>query len=203
MQLLLVRHGQTDWNIERRIMGASPVPLNELGERQAALLRDALQGYAIHHIYTSPIHRALQTAQILNQAFQIPLLPHDELAEVGYGTYVGKTFAEIKKSPDYQAYFLSPQLPVAPEGESLQQVQDRMWQFWLNMKTQHPSDNLLVVSHSDTIKSLLIKILGIDFSKMVQMRIDHATVSLLEAEKGNDRVLAVNMGPHFGQLLQR
>ncbi len=194
-RFLLIRHGQTDWNVEKRIMGNRPIPLNATGRSQAQALADALQQYPLHHIYSSPMVRAQETANILAQTKNLAVQSINSLAEIEYGQYIGKTFTEICTAKGYAPYFMNPLDPVAPDGESLQQVQDRMWNFFQDLTTKHVNETVALVSHADTIKCLLIKILNMPYTSMAYFRIDHTTVNLVEMLAGAPRVISLNVAP--------
>ena len=192
LRLLLIRHGETDFNKERRIMGREPFPLNALGREQSNRLKESLGKAPLDAIYTSPILRAQETAQILSEAGDLVPLGDDRLMEVEYGEWVGKTFAEVRELPDYVPYFERLDTPVAPGGETLYQVRDRARDFVRSLQKSHSDDTVLVVTHADWIKCLLMHILEIPFKNIWRFRIDNASVSLLECEGPKRRVICVN-----------
>ena len=85
---LLVRHGETDWNRSGRVMGDQPVPINHAGERQARELASLLAGTKISRIYSSPVLRALQTAQILSSSLLTDIVQAPGLGEIGMGIWM-------------------------------------------------------------------------------------------------------------------
>jgi probable phosphoglycerate mutase len=89
-----LRHGETDWNAEGRSQGRSDIPLNEVGLLQAERAAVALQGRGIATIVSSPLSRALRTAEIVNQALQLPLSTDDDLMEVSFGTEEGQPMGD-------------------------------------------------------------------------------------------------------------
>src|SRR5512143_3617056 len=99
----LLRHGETDWNLERRVMGRLEVPLNATGERQVHSLAPHLRDVDIRAVWTSPLPRARATAEILARLLG-GLSVHEEpgLTEVHFGDWEGKTFAEIVTDPHYR-----------------------------------------------------------------------------------------------------
>ena len=199
-KILLVRHGETDWNKERRIMGREPIGLNENGRRQARELREGLSDIGIEAVYSSPVARALETAEILCQGRSLAPIPEEGLVEVHYGEWVGKTFMEVRAMPGYVPYTQRLDTPVAPGGETLYQVRDRAMAFLSHVSELHLDGNILIVSHADWIKCVFMQLLSIPFEKIWSLRIDNATVCVLETEERGFRVLSFNHGADLGHL---
>ncbi len=200
LRILLVRHGETDWNRDRRIMGQQAIDLNETGRTQAFQLKGELHSIPIQAFYTSPVLRAAQTAQILNEPRGLLVQEDPRLIEINYGEWVGKTFEEVRETVGYVPYFKRLETPVAPAGETLFQVRDRAISFLADMKKQFSKENLLVVSHADWIKCLLMEVLEIPFSNIWKFRIDNCSVSLLECHEQGDRVVCLNQRGDLGRL---
>jgi broad specificity phosphatase PhoE len=200
LRILLVRHGETDWNRDRRIMGQQEVGLNETGKIQVFELHGEVHSTPVQAIYVSPILRTVQTAEILNKDRNLPLQPDRRLIEIDYGEWVGKTFEEVRNIDGYVPYFKRLETPVAPGGETLFQVRDRALGFLEDLKKQYSKENILVVSHADWIKCLLMAVLEIPFSNIWKFRIDNASVSLLECHQQGDRVLSLNQRGDLGRL---
>lgn len=202
LRIFFMRHAETDWNRERRIMGSNPIEINEAGKQQADQSSQGLHPFCFSTIYTSPILRALQTAKVLHQKQNAPLVEDQRLEEIGYGDWVGMTFEEVRKLPGYVPYFRRLQTPVAPKGETLFQVRDRAMAFIHQMKTRHQEEDILVVSHADWIKCVLMELLEIPFANIWKMRIDHCSISLMESEKRGDRIICINQRSDLERLLQ-
>ncbi len=200
LELLLVRHGQTDWNVERRVMGAEPISLNAEGQKQIQTLSQHLKSYPIHALYTSPHQRTRESAEILNQHFKLPVQVAEALREVEYGDWVGKTFAEITSLPSYQAPYLNPTQPVAPKGESFQEVGNRAVGFVESLRGLHQNQRVLLVSHADWIKTVLLHYLNIPLDRVGQLRIDNASVTYLILEPHRSKLVAINHNASFDAL---
>src|SRR5499425_3638509 len=106
--VILVRHGQTDENINGRISGQGPVPINARGQEQARLAAEVLAPLGITHIFSSPLVRARQTAEFLAGRLQKPIEEIPDLCEVGYGDWEGKTFGEMRGHPVAHQVFNDP-----------------------------------------------------------------------------------------------
>ena len=144
----IVRHGQTDWNLEKRIQGSTDIPLNSLGRAQAAETGLALRGTRWDAVVTSPLSRALETARIIAGELDHPapiIVP--ELTERHHGDIEGLTFAER------QIRF--PNGSVVPGLESRQAVLDRVLPALERLATAHPGRELVVVCHGGVIGTLV------------------------------------------------
>jgi broad specificity phosphatase PhoE len=199
-KILLIRHGETDWNKDRRIMGREPIGLNETGRRQSKELQEALSDLSVEAVYSSPVNRALVTAEILCQGRTLAPVADERLVEVDYGQWVGKTFMEVRAMPGYIPYMRRLETPVAPGGETLFQVRDRAMAFLNHVAELHLDGNIFVVSHADWIKCVFMQLLLIPFENIWSFRIDNTSVGLLETEERGFRVLTINHGIDMNHL---
>jgi Fructose-2,6-bisphosphatase len=181
-------------------MGREEVGLNETGRFQSLALQQALAGFSFDALFSSPILRARETAQILLEGRPLNPIWEERLVEVDYGQWVGKTFAEVRDVPGYVPYFKRLETPVAPGGETLFQVRDRMLAFLEEIKKKHPDQVVLAVSHADTIKCVLMAILQIPFENIWRFRIDNVSVSLFESDMAGDRVICINQRGDLDRL---
>ena len=119
-QVLFIRHGRTEFNSERRLQGAMPVPLNDCGRQQSHLLGQYLRSRAIDAIYASPRARANETAQIIGSYLRRKVCEDERLAEIAFGDFEGHTFAEVQKLlPDaYEKWDSGYRRYRVPGGES-------------------------------------------------------------------------------------
>lgn len=195
LEILLIRHGQTDWNRDRRIMGRKPIPLNKTGRAEARALAKALKGVAIDAIYTSPVLRAVETAKHLRDGRKTSIRHAHEMAEIDYGQWIGKTFEEVIPEKAFHVYHKTPRKAQAPGGEKMSDVFLRTITFIERLKKKHKKGRIAVVSHADVIKTVLVHYLGMDYNHLLKFRIDNASVSLLWFYKDRSRVMAVNALP--------
>jgi probable phosphoglycerate mutase len=143
----LVRHGQTDWNLAKRIQGSSDIPLNDTGRAQANATGRALAGGRYDAVYASPLGRAFDTARIIGQHLGLGeprLLP--AVAERNYGEAEGMTGTEILER--------WPEDTPVPGRETRQQVVERALPALLDLGERHPGESIVVVSHGGVIGSL-------------------------------------------------
>ena len=201
--LLLIRHGQTTWNVEHRLPGQLPgVVLNDAGRQQAARLADALTVLPISAIISSPLERARETAEIIAQGCGLPIQFEPDLMDVDMGRWAGQIFDELSKTdPGWKAYVKDP--TIAPEGiETFPQVQQRAVaaiERWLKQDSigAYPA----FVCHADIVKLLIAHYTGLEAGRAGSLFIDNASVSLVELEgQHRPRVIAVGWNPHPGWL---
>jgi len=192
LEILLIRHGQTDWNRDRKIMGEHPIGLNSEGRGQVETLATRLAPLKIEGLYVSPLKRTMESAEILNRRWGLPLETHEDLKEIEYGEWVGKTFQEIRTHPDYIEYYKHPDRCVGGTGESLEQVQRRGVRFLEALRGSRTGGKLAVVTHADWIKCVVLHYLKMPLSQLFQLRIDNASISYLTFEGKRERVIAVN-----------
>lgn len=166
-RLIVVRHGQTEWNAVDRFQGYLDTKLSEMGRKQAAALADRLQNGNISAIYSSDLQRAMQTAQPIAQKLQLPIKVDQRLRERNMGIFQGLTFAEIsEKFPQEHANFMTwdPDY-IIPEGESSRQKYERTISCFDEIALAESGKDVLVVSHGGTIDALFRHALGLSLSQ--------------------------------------
>ena len=196
--VILVRHGQTDENVNGRISGQGPVPLNIRGQEQARLAAEVLAPLGITHIFSSPLVRARQTAEFLATRLQKSIEEIPDLREVGYGDWEGKTFNEMRTHPVAHQVFNDPINAIFPNGESLLAVQQRGIRVIEWMRSAHPQGIVAVVSHGDVIRTALAHYLGMPFNEYRRLDLDNGAISVLELFEGWVRIKALNFVPQAG-----
>jgi broad specificity phosphatase PhoE len=198
-KIILVRHGETDWNRIRRIQGGdSDTPLNETGQRQAKALACRLKDETITAVFSSPLQRAFQTAQAIAAYHNLEVSPLPSLKEIKVGDLEGRLASDLVLRFDE---FLcgdgcekKPQQ--TPGGESAEDVQKRAWDTITGLASQQPEGTLVVVSHYFVIMTIICRILNLPVSQMVRLRLSTGTISTFTIEKGNLRLELFNDGCH-------
>ncbi len=177
-KVLFIRHGQTDFNLEHRLQGALPVPLNETGRSQAKALANYLQTIPIDAIYSSPRSRALETAQIIGAALGQALHEDERLAEIAFGDFEGHTFAEVEARfpAAYQKWESGYRPYRVPAGESRLDVQRRMQAAWDDITSQPHLNTLAIVGHSSAMMILLASM----FVRLPVKAMKNASITTLE-----------------------
>ena len=158
MKIFLIRHGETDWNVFKRIQGSTDKALNQQGVLQAQALAQKLvsQKYQIEKIYTSRLKRAKVTAEIVSNGLQVACEVKSGLEEMNLGSWEGKTWKEVRtfNQEDYQVWRDNVRYARPPMGESYQEVLDRFIPVLQEIASNHDGD-VLVVTHSANIMTLL------------------------------------------------
>ncbi|MCX7174578.1 MAG: histidine phosphatase family protein [Proteobacteria bacterium] len=152
-RLCIIRHGETDWNAEKRIQGHLDIPLNESGLRQAHAIADGLAECPFRNIYSSDLRRAWQTAKIAAGRLEIPLRPHEGLRERHSGVLEGRTVEELSaRHPEAHARFLDrdPDYPFGP-GESMRTFSARVVAAVEELVASHAGETLLLVTHGGVL----------------------------------------------------
>ena len=181
-KLLLVRHGETKENGSERFWGRTDVELSDVGLRQAEQLRDRLTAEDISTIYASNLKRALQTAQVIASRHKLSVIPCPELQEVDFGSLEGLTFGEIsRKYPALVESWLNWNISLRfPDGESVTNLNNRVIRFLHRLEEYAREETVLVVAHSGVLRLLICNLLGIELRHWRQIRLDLASISVVE-----------------------
>ncbi len=157
-RILAIRHGETAWNVDTRLQGHLDIPLNAVGLRQAEHLAQALvQGDAIDAIYASDLTRASTTAQAIAQRIGQTVHTHPGLRERHFGSFQGRTFAEIEAELPEHAWHWRKRTPdwSPPQGgESLIDLRDRIVSTVDELAARHPGQQIVMVAHGGVLDIL-------------------------------------------------
>jgi broad specificity phosphatase PhoE len=183
--ILLIRHGSTDLMSER-LCGRTPgIQLNAEGERQASVVGRALrENVKLGAVYTSPLERAVETAERIASAQNLPVVVKDELNELDFGSWQGLTFAELHQRSEWHSYNRRRSLERAPGGESLAEVQARAWRCLWEIMMAHGNETAAAVSHGDVIRALLLLVLGMPLDYVLRVEVGPASVTEIRFEGG-------------------
>ena len=198
------RHGETDWNADGRLCGRADVPLSVVGKRQAELLARRLQPIPFVALYSSPLRRALETAAIIGRAIRQQPIVDPRLVELSYGKWEGKTYEESRNlSPQiYRAWELDPASVAPPEGESGEQLVDRLKPFMDELPRRHLDGNVAVICHRTVCRLSACHLMRIplrEYRKRVPM--DNGALNIFEWRKGQWIVLGINDTTHLSASL--
>ncbi len=192
MKLFLTRHGETDWNLRRRIQGSTDTDLNESGRRQAVQLAESLllSPDRPEIVYTSGLKRARETAEIAAGRLQVPCVVHEGLGEINFGLWEGLTWDQVEERyPElYTIWHTDRRYGHPPEGESYQDLLNRVLPALRDIiRREGGSDSgrrVLVVTHSAVIMSLLSHLNRTPFDEMVKRyRTENAQIIALDAKR--------------------
>jgi alpha-ribazole phosphatase len=188
--VLVIRHGETDWNRELRVMGNAAVPLNEDGRAQCALAAELLRNFHVSRIVTSPLLRAVESAEILSKGLAVKVTEDRDLEEVRFGSWQGLTYEDIRSDPVYRAFMADPLTQTTPGGETILDVQRR---GLTGLGRVEPGENVLFVSHGDIIRTALCHFLSVPVTEFRRVRVDNCGVSAVSVRGGHAEVRFVNL----------
>lgn len=182
--LFLLRHGETVWNEEMRVMGSREIPLNSKGILQAKRIATLLPKLEIDAIYTSPLRRALETAHILAKENHVPIKIVPDLTEVAFGRWEGLVFAELIRDKTYRRFIKAPLKTAVPGGETIRDVQRRGLRAIRRAVNEFPGGRLLFVSHGDVIRAMICHYMQLPLQEFRRLRIDTGSLTVLEVDGG-------------------
>ena len=189
--IYLVRHGQTDWNAAGVFRGHADRPLSPRGRREADLVMDSLGSTRLERILSSPLARAVQTATPLAGRLGLPVERVDELVDVNFGEWQGLTLDQVEELfPDLlETWKQEPGQVTFPGGESLEEVRMRCASLLRQAGKGRPGERVALFSHRVPLKVLVCEALGLGLEGFWRIRLDPASVSLIEVSAGERPVL--------------
>lgn len=199
--ILLVRHGQTEWNRVERFRGQFDVPLNATGLRQASQTAERIaRQWHPEAVYTSPLGRAAQTAAAIAAACGLQAAPCPGLIDIHYGLWQGLTPDETREQwPDDLAnWYEHPEKAEIPGGESLGQVRERALAALADHCQQHRGQQMVLVSHTVVNRLILLGVLGLGNERFWFLRQEPCAINVIERSAQGDTLVSMN---DFGHTL--
>ncbi|MDQ0151029.1 histidine phosphatase family protein [Eubacterium multiforme] len=193
----LTRHGQTEWNLEKRLQGHGNSPLTEFGLNRAKELSKRMADIKIDKIYTSPIERAYKTACIVRGDKDIEIKTHEGLKEMNFGDYEGQITEEVmKENPDWDiSAIMRGNLEMrAPNGETLGEVRERVNSAMKDILKESEDKSILIVGHGITLKAILAFFNDEEANNDVM---GQATLTKVIVDGDNFKIEFKNDGSHF------
>jgi broad specificity phosphatase PhoE len=188
-EIILIRHGETEWNASNIFRGRADVDLNETGLRQAEQLGEYLSSEEIDFIYTSPLKRAVRTAGAIARPQNIEVNTIENLIDFDFGEWQGLTLVEVQeKYPElYQDWLDTPEQVGMPGGESLASVRDRAMSFLQDAVMRCGEGKVALVSHRVVLKVIICALLGLENSRFWNIKMDTGAITRLVFD--GDRVI--------------
>jgi len=201
-KVILVRHGQTLWNLEMKYQGHCDVALTEKGIKQAELAANFLAKEPISAVYASDLCRALATAECIAQKHNVQVTAIPQLREINFGQWEGLTYDKINNqwSEIMAKLFTHPDEIQIPDGETFREVKERATVALTKLVAQHPNETIVVVSHGGTIRTLLCAILNIHLNYLWRIKQDNTAINILEYYDDQVMVSLVNSTHHLYSL---
>jgi broad specificity phosphatase PhoE len=191
--LLLVRHGETDW-LSEKLAGRLPdVHLNAKGRENAERLAIMLRPLSLAAVYSSPLERAVETAEPTARAAGKSILRSDLLQEVDFGELAGKAFSELRETSLWKQVHHSPAEVRYPGGESLVEAQERAVRAIEEIHAQYETGTVALFTHSDTIRLVVAHFLRMPLAAYHALATDPASVSVLYYTRKMVHVAGLNL----------
>lgn len=184
-EIKLVRHGETEWNVSEVFRGRTDIELSETGMKQAELLAEFLSNVKIDAIYSSPLKRAVKTAETIASYHNLDIEINHGLIDFDYGQWQGLSLKKVKiKYPELYAEWTShPDQVIIPGGESLQDVRQRVTGLIDEIIAKY-SGTVILVSHRVVNKVLICTLLGLDNSHFWNIKQDTCGITTFIHENG-------------------
>ena len=202
--VILIRHGETDWNRERRFRGRAPVPLNARGRQEAELTAQRVAAnWKINAIYSSPVVRAMETAEPLGRLTRLPIHLSEPFADLDYGLWQGRLPAEVVLShpEELEAWLREPAAVRIPGGETLAEVEVRATSELAAIVSWHPAEAIAIVSHTEVNRLVILAALRGSPNALWHVGQDTCAINVLRVEDGAIDVLSLNDRCHLAALI--
>ncbi len=202
MELILIRHGETDWNRERFFRGREDVPMNATGIAMADLTAEALKDRVFEAIYSSPLKRAMVTAKRIAIPHQIDVREKWDLIDVDFGVWAGMKEDDVKAkwSKDFDRWMKNPADMRFLRGESMKKAWKRVNSALREIIFLHGTGSVVIVSHRIPIKMMTAYMLHKKPREIANIRHDPCGISIFEVESQKPRALVLNDTRHLEKL---
>jgi probable phosphomutase (TIGR03848 family) len=201
--LLLIRHGENEFVKTGKLPGHLPgIHLNERGHKQAQALGEALKDVPIKAIYSSPLERAMETAEPIATSHQLEIVQEPGLRDANVGKWEGKSLKVLRLTNAWKVVQHSPSRFHFPEGESFMDLQTRIVNALEEIVKKHnkPKDIVTVVFHADPIKLAVAHFLGLPLDHFQRLSCDTGSVSALYVGEMGANLVKLNQRPPFDFL---
>ncbi len=202
--VFLIRHGVTDWHRDQRVLGQRDVALNATGINQAQAAARALAAVQIGEVLSSPLVRAVQTAEIIAGQFGIEVARDPRLTDFRVGKWEGMGYDDVTRSPEYQRFLADPLSDGIPGGEGLKQIRERSVAAIEQALEDAPQgESVAIVTHAGIVRVLLAHYLGSHPANYHRIRVAPGSICVLSFadDRQLPRVLAVNWLASLGEML--
>ena len=193
-KFLLIRHATTD-TVGKKLSGRTAgVHLNEKGKAQAQELAKKLANTSIAAIYSSPLERAVETAEPIATTHQLEIFINNNFLEIDFGAWTNASFETLQNEKQFQLFNSFRSATRIPGGELMLEAQARIVAGMQQLCIQHPDETVAIVSHADLIKAAITYYAGIHLDLFQRIEISPASVNIVEVYEETARVMLVNGG---------
>ena len=194
----LVRHGACDGLGEMLWGRRAGVCLNQEGKAQVQRLAEHFKGVKLDAVYSSPLERALETAEAIARVAKLEINQSHAFNEVDFGEWSGKPFEALARDERWRRFNTHRSVTRIPAGESFLEVQTRVVAEFERLSEQHANASVAIVSHADVIKAAVGYVAGTPIELLQRFEISPGSVSIIATDEDGIKLLAVNSG--FGPV---
>jgi phosphoserine phosphatase len=202
-RIILVRHGQTEWNRVERFRGRADVPLNETGFKQAEAtgVRVAAKWKPVS-IYSSPLLRAVKTAEAIAKHFDLKVQVHPGLADIDYGDWQGLSPDEVRMrwGEMLDKWYNAPHLAIIPNGETLSDLRERAMKTVNELVARHAGSTILLLGHTVINRIILLGILGLSNERFWRIKQDTCAINLFDVDDADYTLVSLNDTCHLDRV---
>jgi probable phosphoglycerate mutase len=198
--IILIRHGQTEWNRIERFRGHADVPLNETGLAQAeATSRRIAADWRPTAIYSSPLSRAIRTAECIAKSFNLPVQIHPGLIDINYGEWQELTPDEVRHHwpAIIEGWYNAPHAAQIPGGENLDELRARAMATVVELANRHAEQTIVLVGHTVINRIILLGILGLGNERFWRLRQDTCAINVFEVDNDGFTLTLLNDTCHI------
>lgn len=202
--LILIRHGENDYLAKNKLPGHLPgIHLNEQGRAQAVALADSLKVLPIKAIYSSPLERAVETAEPLARELGMSIQLCPGLMEIDVGDWTGRSWKTLNRTKQWRIIQENPSRFQFPGGETFIQTQDRVIAAVDSIAAAHKKEMVVLVFHADPIKLAIAHFLGLPLDNFQRLAVQSGSVTILGVNGSMGSLLALNLIPPFSLPIPR
>ena len=195
-KLLLVRHGKTDWNAEVRFQGSTDIPLNDYGYQQALKTAARIKNWRGVPIYSSPLKRAMQTAEAISAG--TPVIPLDGLTEINFGVWEGARVSDVRKKDQkaldewHRDGFFS----IPEKGETWEQIYERVSKA-VDVCLGREEERIIIVAHGGILRAIMINLIKLDPHSAWRLAVYNCSLSGIDICCGVNNLVFLNDTLHL------
>lgn len=199
LRIFLIRHGETEWNKQNRLQGNSDINLSPEGLHQAIMLAEHAPFQHVDAIYSSDLTRAVATANVLAERFDLDVKTMPELRETNFGDWEGRFISELAEEfpVAFGKFFTDPERCHPPHGETFLEAQARVMIGIREIISNHDDQNIIVVSHGSAIRLILGAALDMPIHKMWAIAQFNMALNVLRVDDGDLTVELMNSTEHL------
>lgn len=204
VRIILIRHGETTWNIEGRYQGQEDTPLSPRGLEQGKLLAQGLKDVPLDVCISSPLQRSYQTCKFCADLHKLPVATDARLTEINHGDWEGVLAPDIAKAypVEFEQWHTAPHLVQMPGegGETLDDVRRRVRAAFDEYARKYEGKTVLVAAHDAVNKAIICDLLGLGMEHFWQIKQDNTCINVMEYNEGTWRLVLLNSVNHMGFL---